>query len=214
MWDHRNDILHNGGGNFHKKMEGAEADVMIRTEFNTGKDTLLREDKFLLRSFRTTMKSDLQEKKKWLQDVAGARAAWVAKQNEPPSFDVERRRMHEWLTGIDWTATTTQTARPSAAGGALQNQTASEASNGIALHPNTAHRGQNRTTQQAEPGSNSNQTDQRSFSQEGAQSEAPKRKRAQNPQNNNRNRKKLARALKSTETRNQGAAEDQFFAEF
>ena len=91
MWDHRNDILHNDGGNFHKKMEGAEADVMIRTEFNMGKDTLLREDKFLLRSFRTTMKSDLQEKKKWLQDVAGARAAWVAKQNEPPSFDVERR---------------------------------------------------------------------------------------------------------------------------
>ena len=46
MWDHRNDILHNDGANFQKKMEGAEADVMIRTEFNTGKDTLLREDKF------------------------------------------------------------------------------------------------------------------------------------------------------------------------
>ena len=190
MWDHRNDILHNDGANFHKKMEVSEADVMIRAEFNTGKTNLLTADKFLLRSFCTKMKLDLQEKKKWLQDVAGARAAWVAKQNEPPSFNVECQCMHEWRTGTHRTGTTAQTAGPSAAGGALQNQTASEAGNSIALHPNTAHRGQIRTTQKVEPGSTQTQTDQRSSSQAGAQIEAPKRKRAQNPQNNNRNNKK------------------------
>ena len=45
--------------------------------------------------------------------------------------------MHEWLTGTGRTATTTQTAGPPVAGEVLQNQTASKASNGIALHPNT-----------------------------------------------------------------------------
>jgi hypothetical protein len=45
MWDHRNDILHNDGANFHKKMEGAESDVMIRAELNTGENVLLRADK-------------------------------------------------------------------------------------------------------------------------------------------------------------------------
>ena len=101
------------------------------------------------------------------------------------------------------TTTTTQTAGPPVAGEVLQNQTASEASNGIALHPNTAHRGQNRTTQQAEPGSTSNQTDQRSSSQEGAQSEAPKRKRAQNPQNNNRNNKKARKGTQINRNKKQ-----------
>ena len=94
MWQHRNDILHNDGGNFHKKMEVAEAEVLIRAEYNTGKTTLLNADRFLLRSVCITIKMELQEKKMWLQDVVGARAAWLAKQNEPPSFDVECQRMH------------------------------------------------------------------------------------------------------------------------
>jgi hypothetical protein len=184
MQQHQNNILHNDGANFHKKKEGAEADVMIWAEFNTGKHTLLRADKFLLRSLRATMKLELQEKKKWLQDVVRARLAWVAKQNEPPFFDVECQRMHTWRTGTHWTVTITQTVGHSSEGGALQNQMESEASNGIALHPNTAHRGQNRTAQQAKPGSTSNPTNQRSSGTAGAQAstEAPKRKRAQNPQ--------------------------------
>jgi hypothetical protein len=44
---------------------------------------------------------ELHEKQTWLVSILGARAAWTVKQNKPPTFDAERWRMQEWLTGVD-----------------------------------------------------------------------------------------------------------------
>ena len=98
--DHWNDILHNDGANFHKKMEGAEADVMIQAEFNTGKIVLLRADKFLLRSFCTTMKLELQEKKKWLHDVCRSQSSIGGQTESTPLLRCGMPvQMHVWLMG-------------------------------------------------------------------------------------------------------------------
>ena len=53
---------------------------------------------------------ELNEKRTWLVSISGARAAWTAKQNETPTFDAERRRMQEWLTGVDQPHLTIQPA--------------------------------------------------------------------------------------------------------
>ena len=71
MWQHRNDVLHNDGQNFHRKVELAKADASIREEHVKGKDTLLKQDKFLLKSLRTTLRMELNEKGTWLAPFRG-----------------------------------------------------------------------------------------------------------------------------------------------
>jgi hypothetical protein len=110
MWQHRNDVLHNDGQNFQRKVELARTDASIREEHAKGKDTLPRADKFLLKSLRTTLRMELNEKHTWLVSISGARAAWTAKQNEPPTFNAERQRMQEWLTGVGQPHLSTQPA--------------------------------------------------------------------------------------------------------
>ena len=97
MWQHRNSVLHDDPDNYHTKLLIGEADAAIAQEFATGSATLLREDRFLLRSKKTVMAATLAEKTRWLVSISGARAAWEAKQEEIPTYNQERRAMEEWL---------------------------------------------------------------------------------------------------------------------
>jgi hypothetical protein len=97
MWQHRNSVLHDDPENYHTKLLVSEADRAIEQEFAIGTATLLREDRFLLRSKRTVMSGELADKTRWLTSISGARAAWEAKQAEVPTYDHERRAMEAWL---------------------------------------------------------------------------------------------------------------------
>ena len=62
MWQLRNDVLPNDGQNFQRKVELARVDASIQEEHVKGKDTLLRADKFLLKSLTTTLRMELNVK--------------------------------------------------------------------------------------------------------------------------------------------------------
>ena len=132
-------------------MELARADAGIREEHAKGKDTLLRTDKFLLKSLRTTLRMELNEKRTWLVSISGARAAWTAKQHETPTFDAERRRMQEWVTEVDQPHLTIPPAEPALL--VRHNIAGEEAVNSETPHT-THHTGQaDRETTQAGVGS-------------------------------------------------------------
>jgi hypothetical protein len=97
MWQYRNSVLHDDPENHHTKLLVNEANRAIEQEFSRGTTTLLREDRFLLRSKRTVMSGELADKTRWLASISGARAAWEAKQAEIPTYDHERRAMEAWL---------------------------------------------------------------------------------------------------------------------
>jgi hypothetical protein len=97
MWQHRNAVLHDDPNNYHTKLLIEEADLAILQEFAEGSSNLLRGDRFLLRSRRTVLKGSIEDKTRWLASIAGARAAWEAKQKETPTYDPERRAMEAWL---------------------------------------------------------------------------------------------------------------------
>jgi len=97
MWQHRNTVLHDDPENYHSKLLVEEANMAILREFAEGTSTLLREDRFLLRSRKKVLAGTIEDKTRWLALMSGARAAWEAKQMEIPTYDPERRAMEAWL---------------------------------------------------------------------------------------------------------------------
>ena len=203
MWQHRNDVLHNDGQNFHRKVELAKADASIREEHVKGKDTLLKQDKFLLKSLRTTLRMELNEKRTWLVSISGARAAWTAKQNETPTFDAERRRMQEWLTEVDQPHLTIQPAEPALL--VRHNIAGEEAVNSETPHT-THHTGQaDRDTTQAGVGSvQETRTTESDTRGTRPRAGAPQtKKRAHSSTNNKRNNKKAHKGKENKTKRKQ-----------
>jgi hypothetical protein len=70
MWQHRNSVLHDDPENYHTKLLVGEADLAILQEFATGTSTLLREDRFLLRSKKTVLAGAIEDKTRWLASIS------------------------------------------------------------------------------------------------------------------------------------------------
>ena len=146
---------------------------------------------------------ELNEKRTWLVSISGARVAWTAKQNEMPTFDAERRRMQEWLTGVDQPHLTIQPAEPALP---ARHSIAGEEALTSVTPQTTHHTGQaDCETTQAGVGS-AQETRTTDSDTEGAQPRAgapQTKKRAQSSTNNKRNNKKAHKGKENKTKRKQ-----------
>ena len=152
---------------------------------------------------RTTLRMELNEKRTWLVSISGARAAWTAKQNETPTFDAERRRMQEWLTGVDQPHLTIQPAEPAVL--VRHNIAGEEAVNNETPHT-THHTGQaDRDTTQAGvgPAQETGTTDSDTVGAQPRAGAPQTKKRAQSSKNNKTNNKKAHKGKENKTKRKQ-----------
>ena len=104
MWQHRNDVLHNDGQNFQRKVELAKADASIREEHAKGKDTLLKSDKFLPQVPEDNSAHGIERKTNMAGLHFGGQGGLDCKTERDANF---RRRASEDAGVGDWSRPTT-----------------------------------------------------------------------------------------------------------
>jgi hypothetical protein len=100
MWEHRNSVLHKDPTRHFTHDQLDLTDQEIVSEWQTGDQGLLAQDRFLFRDHAGVDSKSLPQKLEWLNAVAMARVAAAADDANRQSFEHEREGLRQWLLSL------------------------------------------------------------------------------------------------------------------
>jgi hypothetical protein len=97
MWEHRNSVLHKDPTRHFTRDQLDLTNQEIVSEWQTGDQGLLAQDRFLFRDRAGVDSKSLPQKLEWLNAVAMARTAAAANDANRQSFEHKREGLCQWL---------------------------------------------------------------------------------------------------------------------